>query len=578
MIDEPGLVLASCRHGSQLRLFNMLPGLGERRAYAVLLADELARTNTAAKVMIMYDIACQFDSYAMRLAPATLGNATYAIPALHGYAHQFQCQVRYHCRFSKGYGLSDGENVERNWSEMDRLVSPLRCSTKARRLHTLCNFVRSAARRKRVTFGKTIVHRWQTAKKQFKDATDQLTDAYNQDMQQRSEIERREVWLQELRSDIADRETFYKDAVLPAVKNALDLEPIDLLFQLLFVMETSSIPGLANGVPLPFQPSLTQSNASHLSYDLLWAQWQALGDDTLFTPENRKLRDNLMCANEWIVSELQRDDQLFSKALARGFSRQLIVLRRRIWIKWSDNVERSKRLRASKTGKRGSAMILQSITRASQTLHKLIAEHNALLDVQLMQVPLEAAHTKLEQARLDTDVGSPGFLLMPVTALKHRWMLFSSRTRAMEHICRLDRALEEMKLLKKETERLVIFYTGRCNTLHHALNLGNNELLLMQVAFVELRCFWSVLSAIRAVPELGCQTIDVDCAHSTLIQLSELLDNPCIGLMQFVSSSAADNTMFRADEWSDVEDGETLEDEEGNGLLAVIDAIAAVEI
>jgi hypothetical protein len=52
----------------------------------------------------------------------------------HAYVHNWTCQLDYHPRFNKAWGLSDGEGLERMWSYLSQLVSPLRYSTRNHRL------------------------------------------------------------------------------------------------------------------------------------------------------------------------------------------------------------------------------------------------------------------------------------------------------------------------------------------------------------------------------------------------------------------------------------------------------------
>ncbi|KAH9807245.1 hypothetical protein DFH28DRAFT_916185 [Melampsora americana] len=67
--------------------------------------------------------------------------------AFHSYVHEWGCQLRYNPRLNKGSGRSDGEGLERIWSFLSPLVSPLRYSTKQHRLDALhwkathCNVV-----------------------------------------------------------------------------------------------------------------------------------------------------------------------------------------------------------------------------------------------------------------------------------------------------------------------------------------------------------------------------------------------------------------------------------------------------
>lgn len=55
----------------------------------------------------------------------------------HAYVHRWSCQLDYNPRLNEGWGLSDGEGLERNWSFLDALVALLRYVTKQHWLDAL---------------------------------------------------------------------------------------------------------------------------------------------------------------------------------------------------------------------------------------------------------------------------------------------------------------------------------------------------------------------------------------------------------------------------------------------------------
>ncbi|PLW22562.1 hypothetical protein PCASD_16155 [Puccinia coronata f. sp. avenae] len=52
----------------------------------------------------------------------------FATAVFHAYAHEWGCQVKYNPRYQTGWGLSDGESLERLWLALTPQVSPLRKS------------------------------------------------------------------------------------------------------------------------------------------------------------------------------------------------------------------------------------------------------------------------------------------------------------------------------------------------------------------------------------------------------------------------------------------------------------------
>lgn len=570
-IDEPGVVLASCRHGSQLRLFDMLPGRGERRVYAVLLAEELLRSNPEAKGFIMYDIACQFESYAKRQLPERLTNASFAVPALHGYAHDFACQVNYHCRFQKGFAQTDGEGVERNWSEMDRLVGPLRQSSKSRRRLALCNFVRSAANCKRLTFGSTLQTRWQRACQRQRDSENELIKYHAKAAMIEQDLSY-QAFCSGLWHDIEDRRSYFarnrrSNGSGRNVPDALTLEPIDQIFEhLLFSsgheFQASLDAGLVGRLsgPLSGNVETIQINYRELHDRLQGASTGLLHDPTII--------EEILVTNGWVKEHFDAGKPLFKRALGRGLSREIIRLRQRIWIKWADHMSRSKRLRATKTGERQSAMILRSMNSASATLRALVREHNSIVDEMASLVPEEPSHSKLTQNRLGDDIQSAGFLLMPATMMQHRWMTSYSRICAMEHIEIVARAEEEQKLLQTEVARLLIWYSARMTTITtKALGSPMHEWLFTRLAFFEARCLTSLMRALQKIPEMAGGSNVTPC----FVALDNLARH-----MSYITierdwrfQDAVHNDGPDEDK-SDADEADRLEAEEGDGLDLVL--------
>ena len=58
----------------------------------------------------------------------------FATSAMHAYAHQWACQIVYNPRMRDGFGLTDGEGVERLWSRLRKLIGITRASARRRRI------------------------------------------------------------------------------------------------------------------------------------------------------------------------------------------------------------------------------------------------------------------------------------------------------------------------------------------------------------------------------------------------------------------------------------------------------------
>jgi hypothetical protein len=66
----------------------------------------------------------QYDIF----SPSVNSRLIFATSAMHAYAHQWACQLLFNPRLQIGFGLSDGEGVERLWSRLRKLIGVTRCS------------------------------------------------------------------------------------------------------------------------------------------------------------------------------------------------------------------------------------------------------------------------------------------------------------------------------------------------------------------------------------------------------------------------------------------------------------------
>jgi hypothetical protein len=93
-----------------------------------------AVVGTALAILLTYDIACQWKinfKERMEQFPASMQLSDHkqvdvGIPKFHCPAHPEKCQVLHSLNIKPGVGRTDGEGIERNWSE----VNPIAPSTK----------------------------------------------------------------------------------------------------------------------------------------------------------------------------------------------------------------------------------------------------------------------------------------------------------------------------------------------------------------------------------------------------------------------------------------------------------------
>ncbi|KAJ3918492.1 hypothetical protein F5877DRAFT_67325 [Lentinula edodes] len=138
--DENGIFLLICRHGLVLSLADMVKS-GEKAKYSLasmhhfLEAERQHRISNGedvppkGKLCFAYDIGCT-NSKTVHCSPlASLANYMGYLPAvgtMHGYAHEWACQLNFLLLYQTGTGLEDGETSEQYFSKSNALASATR--------------------------------------------------------------------------------------------------------------------------------------------------------------------------------------------------------------------------------------------------------------------------------------------------------------------------------------------------------------------------------------------------------------------------------------------------------------------
>ncbi|XP_065900756.1 uncharacterized protein [Dysidea avara] len=111
-----------CQHEFPKCFLNLYHG--ERISYCVYLLKKLKDLYRNHNIELMYDIACLLVKHLVaNKRTDLLESFEFAIPVFHVYGHTSQCQIIRNPRNITGFGLSDGEVVERLWSFLRRFSS-----------------------------------------------------------------------------------------------------------------------------------------------------------------------------------------------------------------------------------------------------------------------------------------------------------------------------------------------------------------------------------------------------------------------------------------------------------------------
>ncbi|KAE8217801.1 hypothetical protein CF319_g8190 [Tilletia indica] len=165
--DIGGVVGMTCRHGSPLILVDVRAS-GEKHYYAFALIEALLEAcgSDLQSLGICYDIGCKLAvSPRLQSALAQRSHAviiTHVVSVFHVYGHDYDCQLKYSPRRTSGFGLTDGEALERLWSALSDLVSLTRDMSEADRLSTLTSRLESLSRDHRQDLLTTVQRRLST--------------------------------------------------------------------------------------------------------------------------------------------------------------------------------------------------------------------------------------------------------------------------------------------------------------------------------------------------------------------------------------------------------------------------------
>ncbi|XP_065906278.1 uncharacterized protein [Dysidea avara] len=114
-LDETAVMGSICRHEVPLRFFNLFHG--ERISYAVYMMHCLQQLFPSHDIKLLYDVSCTLQKHLQANSRDDLLSVFHlAIPIFHCFGHKLSCQIQFSPRIIEGFGLSDGEGMERMWS------------------------------------------------------------------------------------------------------------------------------------------------------------------------------------------------------------------------------------------------------------------------------------------------------------------------------------------------------------------------------------------------------------------------------------------------------------------------------
>ncbi|KAF8064953.1 hypothetical protein FPV67DRAFT_1671258 [Lyophyllum atratum] len=159
--DDTALMALVCRHDIVLFLANMRSA-GEKQHYAIALVETLFQHLPIwFTIGLLYDIGCQLERSCVNwgFLDRYIDRIIFGISVFHAFGHQWPCQIIYHPRKRKGFGLTDGEGCERVWHSISKLIAYLRVCGYHQRLYTLDRQVNHAQTEIIERFGMWLLRR-----------------------------------------------------------------------------------------------------------------------------------------------------------------------------------------------------------------------------------------------------------------------------------------------------------------------------------------------------------------------------------------------------------------------------------
>ncbi|OAD75770.1 hypothetical protein PHYBLDRAFT_186013 [Phycomyces blakesleeanus NRRL 1555(-)] len=167
-----GLFAASCaRHESVIKLVDMETGEGFKYPLSIinqLLGDSGSDGQSAdnsPNINVMYDVVCKLAKSLKANFPGLMEKSKLAVPIFHAYAHVQHCQVKLNPKYRDGFGLTDGECLERLWSYLNRFVTMTRKMGQANRKLVLYRAIKFRNETKKVELGLMLESKYVKAKR-----------------------------------------------------------------------------------------------------------------------------------------------------------------------------------------------------------------------------------------------------------------------------------------------------------------------------------------------------------------------------------------------------------------------------
>ncbi|XP_065893420.1 uncharacterized protein [Dysidea avara] len=239
-LKETAVMGVVCRHEFPKCFLNLHHG--ERISYCVYLLEKLKDLYPNHSIQLMYDISCLLVKHLVaNKRTDLLEGFEFAIPVFHAYGHTSQCQILRNPRNITGFGLSDGEVVERLWSFLRRFSAMTKEMRPSHRVDVLTDALLYYCRKIAKKIGQLLCKRMRHAKDVLNNATASL-DILKQSSSEPLSEDDIECWSSEMMQNIS------RNSLPHEILQSWQEEYVSLLDKISSVMNALESSGFDNHV------------------------------------------------------------------------------------------------------------------------------------------------------------------------------------------------------------------------------------------------------------------------------------------------------------------------------------------
>ncbi|KAI9472882.1 hypothetical protein BDB00DRAFT_897908, partial [Zychaea mexicana] len=137
-LDQNGAFACTCGHGLPLAMIDITTA-GEQFTYVLSCLKKVSEMPLyGSDIRIMYDVGCKIRKALQETECLdSIKDVPIAVGIFHITGHSPECQIHFHPRLKEGWGIQDGEHLERLWSFLNGFVAMTRNMSSLNRRLTL---------------------------------------------------------------------------------------------------------------------------------------------------------------------------------------------------------------------------------------------------------------------------------------------------------------------------------------------------------------------------------------------------------------------------------------------------------